>query len=130
MLFAAAVLAPSAQDSASNAQQLACYERAFRQPHGQREANNCARDAYNRAEKAMQAQWTQLLGVVKDNVQENKHLNSSQRDWLAYRAAWCTAAAWEHRNQRDWEQIHTGCLAELTRRRTKELEDLLLGEGY
>jgi uncharacterized protein YecT (DUF1311 family) len=130
MLFAAAVSAPSKADGASDAQQLACYQRAFNQPQGQREANICADDAYNRAEKALQSQWTQLLDVIKGRVQQRKQLNSSQQTSLAYRTAWCRAAAWDKRGQSDWAQMHFGCLAELTRQRTKELGDLLLGEGY
>ena len=129
LLLAAAVSVPSRADATSDAQQLACYQRAVRQ-QGQRGMNICARDAYDRAEKAMEAQWKQLLDVVKGHVQETKQLNSSQETWLAYRAAWCRAAAWDDRGQSDWVQMHYGCLAELTRQRTKELGDLLLGDGY
>jgi len=92
--------------------------------------NDCARDGYSRADKSLRREWSQLLEIVKGDPDETKQLSASDNAWRAYRAAWCRAAAWDERGKVDWMQWHFGCLAELTRQRTKEIDDLILGEGF
>jgi len=124
LLLTAVISAPPKLDVASDARQLACYQRAS----NQQGRNSCVRDAYNRAEKRMREEWALLFGIIK--AEDAKHLNTSQEAWLAYRAAWCRAVAWDQRGQADWAQWHFGCLAALTRQRTKEIDDLIVGDGY
>ena len=107
-------------------EEIACYQRDY----SQQAMNMCAGDAYQRADVRLNAQWKQLVEVFKDDAEANKHLLASQRAWLTYRDAWCDAAAWDNRGGTIWPLIHSGCLAQLTRERTKQLADVLVGEGH
>ena len=119
LLLAAAVPAPD--DPVENA----CYER----DQSQQGMNMCAGQAYERSDKALNDQWAKALAVYGEAAESKKLLLDGQRAWLKYRDAQCDLAAFDNRGGSIWPLIHSGCLANLTRRRTKELADLIARES-
>jgi uncharacterized protein YecT (DUF1311 family) len=120
LIMAAAIdLAP--EDPVENA----CYER----DQSQQWMNRCAGDAYQRADKALNAQWAKVFATYGDDAESKNLLLDGQRAWLKYRDAQCELAAFDSRGGSIWPLINSGCLASLTRQRTKELADLLTGEA-
>jgi uncharacterized protein YecT (DUF1311 family) len=105
--------------------ETACLER----DQSQQGMNRCAGDAYERADKALNAQWAKVLTVYGEDAQSKTLLLDGQRAWLKYRDAQCELAAFDNRGGSIWPLINSGCLASLTRQRTKELTDLIAGES-
>ena len=101
----------------------ACYEA----DQSQQAMNRCAGDAYQRADAALNAQWTKVLAIYGDDAESRKLLLDGQRAWLKYRDAQCQLAALDSRGGSIWLLINSGCLASLTRQRTKELAELIAG---
>ena len=95
----------------------------------QQAMNRCAGEAYQRANATLNAQWKRVLAVYADDRQSKKLLLDGQRAWLKYRDAQCQLAALDSRGGSIWPLINSGCLASLTRQRTKELSDLIAGES-
>ena len=118
LLLAAAAVDAAPDDPIENA----CYEA----DQSQQGMNRCAGDAYERADKALNAQWRQVLAQY-DDPGAKKLLLESQRAWLKYRDAQCEAAAYDNRGGSIWPLINSGCLASLTRQRTQELKELIDG---
>ena len=121
LLIAAAEVQSAPDDPAENA----CYER----DQSQQGMNICAGEAYERADNALNAQWARVLTLYGEDAESKKLLLDGQRAWLKYRDAQCDLAAFDNRGGSIWPLIHSGCLANLTRRRTKELADLIAGES-
>ena len=118
VLAAADVQRPTPEDPVENA----CYER----DQSQQGMNMCAGDAYQRADKALNAQWAKVLALY-DDPESKKLLLDAQRAWLKYRDAHCQVAAYDSRGGSIWLLINSGCLASLTRQRTQELKELIDG---
>ena len=120
LLFAAVAAAQPVTDP----EETACYQR----DESQLAMNICAGDAYERADKALNAQWQKVLDRYGDDAEAKKLLLDGQRAWLKYRDAQCELAAFDNRGGSIWPLISSGCLAQLTRQRTAELANLLEGE--
>jgi len=90
--------------------------------------NRCAGDDYERADKALNEQWSKVAAAYGDDAENKKLLVDGQRAWIKYRDAQCELVASDNRGGSIWPLINSSCLADLTRQRTKELTDLL-GEG-
>ena len=121
LLIAAAVVQPAADDPLEDA----CYAADY----SQQAMNRCAGDAYERADKALNAQWAKVAAAYKGDKEGEKLLLDAQRAWLKYRDAHCEAAAIDSKGGSIWPLLVSGCLAELTRRRTRELVVMLEGEA-
>jgi uncharacterized protein YecT (DUF1311 family) len=104
--------------------ETACYEA----DQSQQGMNRCAGDAYQRADKALNAQWQKVIATYGDDADAKKLLLDGQRAWLKYRDAWCEISAFDSIGGSIWPLINSGCLASLTRARTQELKVLLEGE--
>ena len=119
LLLAAAVMQPAEDDPLENA----CYEA----DHSQQSMNRCAGDAYQRANQALNAQWAKVLAGYGDDPETKKLLLDAQRAWLKYRDAHCKLAASDSIGGSMWPMLNSGCLASLTRQRTRELKELIDG---
>ena len=120
LLISAALMQPVTDD----AQETACYKR----DESQMGMNICAGEAYERADKALNAEWAKVMDHYGGDAEAKALLLDGQRAWIKYRDAQCAMAAFDFRGGSIWPLINSGCLAELTRRRTAELVALLQGE--
>ena len=101
----------------------ACYKRDV----SQQAMNMCAGDAYQRADAALNATWKRVMAVHGDG-ESRKLLLDGQRAWLKYRDAQCKLESLDSVGGSIWLLINSGCLASLTRQRTKELSELIAEE--
>ena len=107
-----------------DAEETACLDR----DQSQQGMNRCAGDAYQRADKALNAQWAKVLARFGDDAEGKKLLLDAQRAWLKYRDAHCEANAFDNRGGSIWPMLIAGCEADLTRQRTRELAEMIEGE--
>lgn len=119
LLLAAAVMQAADDDPIENA----CYEADY----SQQAMNRCAGEAYERADKALNTQWKRVLDTYGDDADGKKLLLDSQRAWLKYRDTHCEIAASDSIGGSMWPMLNSGCLASLTRHRTRELKELIDG---
>jgi len=110
------------EQTIQDAEEVACFDR----DQSQQGMNRCAGDAYERADKALNAEWAKVLAEFED-AEAKKLLLDGQRAWRKYRDAHCQAAAFENLGGSIWPLINSGCLTSLTRERTQELADLIDG---
>ena len=123
LLFAAMVPA-TAQDDIDCNNQMA-----------QQVMNICAARDYDAADTEMNAVWKQARTVAKDLDAElsvdlkgaDKALLAAQRGWIAYRDGQCEVAGFEARGGSMEPMLVSGCLADLTRKRTQELKQFITG---
>ena len=123
LLLAAAVPA-AAQDDVDCNNQMA-----------QQVMNICAARDYEAADTEMNAVWKQARTVAKDLDAElsvdlkgaDKALLAAQRGWIAYRDGQCEVAGFEARGGSMEPMLVSGCLADLTRKRTQELKQFITG---
>jgi uncharacterized protein YecT (DUF1311 family) len=108
-----------------DAEETACMDA----DQSQQGMNMCAGEAYQRADKALNAQWQKVIARYGDDAKAKALLLEGQRAWLTYRDAQCQMAAYDSIGGSIWPLINSGCLAELTRRRTRELAEVFQGEG-
>jgi uncharacterized protein YecT (DUF1311 family) len=88
-----------------------------------KELNAVWKEARARAEKIDEEQWEESLrGAVKALV-------AGQRGWIAYRDGQCELHGFEARGGSMEPMLVSGCKAELTRARTKELREFISGQG-
>lgn len=125
MILAYLVSAVLMQPVTGDAEETACYER----DQSQQAMNICAGEAYQRADKALNAEWQKLLTRYGDDPKAKKLLLDGQRAWLTYRDSTCEMAAYDVIGGSLWPLVNSGCLARLTRERTTEMGVLLEGEG-
>jgi len=124
LLLAAAVPA-AAQDEVDCNNQMA-----------QQDMNYCAARDYEAADAELNTVWKQARAVAKDLDGElsddlkgaDKALLAGQRAWIGYRDAQCELAGFEARGGSMEPMLVSGCLAELTRARTKELKAFISGD--
>ena len=122
LLLAAA--AADVQKSADDPIEIACLD----SDQSQQGMNRCAGDAFERADKALNAMWAKVLVRYGEDAKSKKLLLDSQRAWLKYRDSYCELAAYDNIGGSIWPLINSGCLAAATRQRTRELADLIAGE--
>ena len=102
-------------------------EACYKADQSQQAMNMCAGEAYQRADKALNARWAKVLAIYGEDAESKKLLLDGQRAWLTYRDAQCNLAALDSKGGSIWLLINSGCLAALTRQRTKELAELIDG---
>jgi uncharacterized protein YecT (DUF1311 family) len=105
-------------------EELACLD----ENQSQQGMNQCEGEAYERADKALNAQWATVMAGDGEKEEEQLLLDA-QRAWLKYRDAHCQAAAFDSKGGSIWPMLVSGCKADLTRQRTEELRVMLQGEG-
>ena len=101
----------------------------------QMDINICANEEYEAADKALNVQWAKTRKVMAewdaDIDAENRgavdSLMKAQRAWIDYRDGQCDAVGYSVWGGTMYPAIVSGCLADLTRKRTEELKDLANG---
>lgn len=98
----------------------------------QMELNYCTEKEYEEADAALNSQWklTKKAVIEQDrNLEENlrgaeKALVRAQRAWIEYRDGQCEAESFQARGGTAEPMLLMSCLAELTRVRTEQLQEL------
>ena len=88
----------------------------------QQAMNACALDAYRAADAELNAVYARLRARLPE--EERRELRDVQRAWLAYRDGHCRMEAAEFEGGSMQPLILHGCLAHLTRERTRALKAL------
>jgi uncharacterized protein YecT (DUF1311 family) len=100
------------------------------------EMNYCARQAYERADAAMNVQWKLTVAAMRER---DRHIDrkydsqpthdatllASQRAWLTYRDQQCLNESFAARGGSMAPMLHSGCMERLTKARTAELKALV-----
>lgn len=105
-------------------------------PMTQLDMNICAGEDFSQADAALNAVYGDVTAAMRDKDSELEELSpdlvgavdalkKAQRAWIAYRDGHCELAGFEARGGSMESMLVSGCMAELTRARTKELESLL-----
>ena len=103
----------------------------------QAELNICASQDYEKADAELNRVWKQARKTAKDvdADQDSAELKgaeqallAAQRAWITYRDKNCELAGFEARGGSMEPMLISGCLAEMTTARTKELRSFI-GEG-
>jgi uncharacterized protein YecT (DUF1311 family) len=99
----------------------------------QMDMNICADKDYQQADKALNAAYKKAVAAARemdDNVKDMGEayvgavdaLKRAQRAWIGYRDGQCEFAGFEARGGSMEPMLVSGCLADLTRKRTEELK--------
>jgi uncharacterized protein YecT (DUF1311 family) len=102
----------------------------------QQEMNYCAGRDFETADAELNAVYRQAMAKMRETdaelaeIGENyvgavEALKKAQRGWIAYRDGTCELAGFDARGGSLEPMLVSGCLAETTRKRTKELQDLI-----
>ncbi|MFK0273988.1 lysozyme inhibitor LprI family protein [Ensifer sp. NPDC090286] len=106
----------------------------------QSDMNICANEDYEAADAELNKTYKQALAATQAQDQEladidaayvgaEQALKKSQRAWIGYRDGQCELAGFEARGGSMEPMLVSGCLAELTKARTKELNAIAAPEG-
>ncbi|THK38307.1 lysozyme inhibitor LprI family protein [Ensifer sp. MPMI2T] len=106
----------------------------------QMDMNICAGQDYDRADADLNKIYKQAVAAMKAKDKElgeidaayvgaEEALKKAQRAWIGYRDGQCQLAGFEARGGSMEPMLVSGCLAELTRKRTTELKQLLEPRG-
>ena len=103
----------------------------------QQDMNFCAYKDYEAADAELNAVWNHVRKTAKDLDAElsddlkgaDKALLAAQRAWISYRDSQCELSGFEARGGSMEPMLVSGCLADLTRKRTKELREFVTGEA-
>lgn len=101
----------------------------------QTDMNICAARDHEAADKELNAQYKKTRAAMVawdaelegDQKGAEKALLKSQRAWIDYRDGECAAEGFQARGGSLEPMLVSGCMAKLTRQRTKELADLADG---
>ena len=102
---------------------VVCFDREM----SQMGMNQCASEAYDRADKALNTTYSEARNANKGDAKGLKTLLDSQRGWLRYRAGQCDLEADEFRGGSIVPLVSGNCMTRITRERTQELRDYLAG---
>lgn len=102
----------------------------------QQDMNYCAAKDFETADAELNAIWKEAkasakemdAGFAKETQGAEAALLAGQRGWIAYRDGQCELAGWEAHGGSMEPMLVSGCMAELTRARTKELKAFISGE--
>jgi len=106
----------------------------------QSEMNFCANKDYEAADKELNAAYKKTMAAMKETDTELGEINANyvgavealkkaQRAWIDYRDGQCELAGFEARGGSMEPMLVSGCLADLTKKRTEELKGLTEGPG-
>ena len=100
----------------------------------QQEMNFCTNKDFETADAELNAVWKKAKASAEqmdvgqpDDKGAADSLLAAQRGWIAYRDGICDLAGWEARGGSLEPMLVSGCLAEQTRKRTKELQEFVDG---
>ncbi|AUX77302.1 lysozyme inhibitor LprI family protein [Sinorhizobium fredii] len=106
----------------------------------QMDLNICADREYQAADADLNKIYKQAMTAVQQTDKELGDIDAAyigaiaalkkaQRAWIGYRDGQCELAGFEARGGSMEPMLVSGCLAELTRKRTAELKELLEAQG-
>jgi len=106
----------------------------------QSDLNICANKDYEAADKDLNAVYKTTMTAVQETDKELgeidpnyvgavEALKKAQRAWIGYRDGQCDLAGFEARGGSMEPMLVSGCLADLTKKRTAELKSLTEGLG-
>ncbi len=106
----------------------------------QADMNICANKDYEAADTELNAVYKKAMAAVKDTDKELGEIDANyvgavdalkkaQRAWIDYRDGQCELAGFEARGGSMEPMLVSGCLADLTKKRTEELKGLTQGAG-
>ena len=111
LFFVAAVLtAPAMAQDCNNAM-------------SQSEMNICADRDYQKADKALNAAYADLLAVLSEPGFKSK-LRAAQRSWIAFRDNECVFETADNEGGSIHPMVYSGCLTRLTKERSKAIAAL------
>ncbi len=88
--------------------------------------NQCAADAYQAADRDLNAQYAQTRkAVLAYDPEGDKLLITAQRAWVVFRDAHCAASSFAFKGGTMEPFARATCLTEATRTRTAELKKML-----
>lgn len=131
LLFAAALLLwPAVAPAQDEEPQIDCANAV-----AQMELNYCAHEEYRTADAELNAAYREAMKAMErtdaDLRELGEHyvgaadaLRRAQRAWIGYRDGQCELAGFEARGGSMEPMLVSGCLAEMTRKRTQELKAL------
>jgi uncharacterized protein YecT (DUF1311 family) len=98
----------------------------------QTDINICADRDFDKADADLNAQYKNTRDLMRkrdaDSTPEDKGaedaLVKAQRAWVAYRDAECGSRGFQYHDGSMEPMVYSGCLTELTKRRTEELKAL------
>jgi uncharacterized protein YecT (DUF1311 family) len=104
---------------------------------GQQDMNLCAEKDFEAADAELNTVWKEARKTAKAMDAEqrdelkgaDKALLAAQRGWIAYRDAQCELAGFEARGGSMEPMLVSGCMAELTRARTRQLKEFAGGSA-
>lgn len=99
----------------------------------QAELNMCAYNDFQKADDELNALWPKVkefaaagdAEIDKSQQGYSKALLASQRGWLAYRDGQCELYGFQSRGGSMEPMLVSGCKADLTKKRVKELKDII-----
>ncbi|OHV81358.1 lysozyme inhibitor LprI family protein [Ensifer sp. LCM 4579] len=106
----------------------------------QMDLNICAHRDYEAADMELNSIYRQAIAAMQETDKELGDINAAhvgavgalkkaQRAWIGYRDGQCELAGFEARGGSMEPMLVSGCLADLTRKRTAELKELLEPAG-
>jgi uncharacterized protein YecT (DUF1311 family) len=95
----------------------------------QNEMNRCAEDAFNSADRALNAQYKLTRKAMGDDAEADRLLVAAQRAWIAFRDAHCAVVSFPNQGGSLEPLTRSSCMAEVTRARTKQLKELASDYG-
>lgn len=109
-------------------------------PTTQMDMNICAHRDYEQADTELNAAYKQAMASARDMDEEFKEMSEhyvgavdalkrAQRSWIGYRDGQCELAGFEARGGSMEPMLVSGCLADLTRKRTAELKTTFESSG-
>lgn len=88
-------------------------------PQTQGEMNECAAKAFMAADATLNQVYRKLATLLEDD--EKPQLKEAQNAWLKYRDSNCMFVAGQYKGGTMEPMIYSGCLADMTKKRTTEL---------
>jgi uncharacterized protein YecT (DUF1311 family) len=88
----------------------------------QNEMNRCADHDFRVADRQLNAAYRALTAKIM--AEQKPLLVGAQRAWIEFRDRECKYEASENEGGSMYPMVYSGCLARLTKQRTKELEEL------
>ena len=127
----AALVAAGAMTGPAEAQDVDCNNAV-----AQADLNACAESDFEAADKDLNATYRAAMKSMRETDADLEDdmkgaeaaLKKAQRAWIDYRDANCEAYGFQARGGSMEPMLVSGCKAELTRQRTKDLKELSVGE--
>lgn len=128
--FPALAMTLALADSAVAQDEVDCQN-----PITQADMNYCEAQAYAAADAELEEVWADARAAARDTDADlpanlkgaEEALVAAQRGWMGYRDGQCQLAGFEARGGSMEPMLISGCLRELTEKRTQELKDYIAG---